>query len=63
MFFRIIYIDFFQSFVKPTMNVTLPYSHLDKYPVLLEDIEKQQQELGIITISMTNASLEEVFLK
>lgn len=45
------------------MNITLPYEHLNHYPEMLAKVEENQAELGISTISMTNATLEEVFLK
>lgn len=56
-------VGLFQSIVIPTVNITLPYTHLDKYPELLEDLENNSERIGIRSIGMTNASLEEVFLK
>lgn len=41
----------------------MPYGYLEKYPELLEDLEANSAGIGVISISMTNASLEEVFLK
>uniref|UniRef100_A0A182IM77 ABC transporter domain-containing protein n=1 Tax=Anopheles atroparvus TaxID=41427 RepID=A0A182IM77_ANOAO len=48
--------------VQEVFAVTLPYDSLDQYPSLLGTLEAQQHDLAIDAISMTNASLEEVFL-
>ena len=52
-----------KSFVKPTLIITLPYKYQATFPELLGQLEKRQQELGISSISITNSSLEDVFLK
>lgn len=52
-----------KSFVKPTLIISLPYKYQATFPELLGQLEKKQQELGISSISITNSSLEDVFLK
>lgn len=52
-----------KSFVKPTLILVLPYKYQEKFPELLGLLETRQQELGIASISITNSSLEDVFLK
>lgn len=52
-----------KSFVRPTLSVTLPYRYLDAFSAALADLEAFATELGIESMSLTNASLEEVFLK
>lgn len=52
-----------KSFVKPTLILVLPYKHQEKFPDLLGLLETKQQDLGIVSISVTNSSLEDVFLK
>lgn len=52
-----------KSFVRPTLNLTLPYTHMVEYSDTIADLEVSSKELGITSISLTNASLEEVFLK
>lgn len=52
-----------KSFVKPTLIISLPYKYQTTFPELLGQLEKKQQELGISSISITNSSLEDVFLK
>lgn len=47
----------------PTLNITLPYKDLDQFPDMLKNLEQNAERVGIASISMTNASLEEVFLK
>lgn len=47
----------------PTLNITLPYKDLDQFPDMLKNLEENAVRVGIASISMTNASLEEVFLK
>ncbi|XP_058116847.1 phospholipid-transporting ATPase ABCA3-like [Anopheles coustani] len=48
--------------VKEVFSITLPYESLNQYPALLNTLETNQKDRGIEAISMTNASLEEVFL-
>lgn len=52
-----------KSFVKPTLLIALPYKFQATFPELLAQLEQRQQELGISSISITNSSLEDVFLK
>lgn len=52
-----------KSFVRPTLLLMLPYKHLERFPDLLAKLEAKQDELGITSISVTNSSLEDVFLK
>lgn len=52
-----------KSFVKPTLILMLPYKFQDNFSSLLTDLETKQQDLGIVSISVTNSSLEDVFLK
>lgn len=52
-----------KSFVKPTLIISLPYKYQATFPELLGQLERRQQELGISSISITNSSLEDVFLK
>lgn len=52
-----------KSFVRPTLLLMLPYKHLERFPELLAKLEAKQDELGITSISVTNSSLEDVFLK
>ncbi|XP_037035767.1 ATP-binding cassette sub-family A member 3 isoform X2 [Bradysia coprophila] len=51
-----------KGFNTPTLSVTLPRSDFNKYETMLEDLENHLAGLGISSISITNASLEEVFL-
>ncbi|XP_058062386.1 phospholipid-transporting ATPase ABCA1 [Anopheles bellator] len=48
--------------VQQVCAVTLPYTALDKYSELLEQLELQKEELHIKSMSINNATLEEVFL-
>uniref|UniRef100_A0A8D8AHC9 ATP-binding cassette sub-family A member 3 n=1 Tax=Culex pipiens TaxID=7175 RepID=A0A8D8AHC9_CULPI len=48
--------------VESLFAVTLPYSYIDAYAALLKELEDNRDELGIDSISITNATLEEVFL-
>lgn len=52
-----------KSFVRPTLLLMLPYKHQERFPDLLAKLEAKQDELGISSISVTNSSLEDVFLK
>lgn len=52
-----------KSFVKPTLIISLPYKYQATFPDLLSQLERRQPELGISSISITNSSLEDVFLK
>ena len=45
------------------MNVTLPYKNVSEFPAMLKEVEANMNGLGIASIGITNASLEEVFLK
>nr|XP_029725334.1 ATP-binding cassette sub-family A member 2 [Aedes albopictus] len=48
--------------VEPVFAVTLPYIYIEQYSALLEELETEKDALGIQSISVTNATLEEVFL-
>ncbi|EAA00830.5 AGAP001523-PA [Anopheles gambiae str. PEST] len=48
--------------VQEIFAATLPYDEIRKYAPLLKELEATQQELGIETIDIANATLEEVFL-
>uniref|UniRef100_A0A182PGX3 ABC transporter domain-containing protein n=1 Tax=Anopheles epiroticus TaxID=199890 RepID=A0A182PGX3_9DIPT len=48
--------------VKEIFAATLPYEEMGRYAAMLKELEAKKQELGIETIGMTNATLEEVFL-
>lgn len=52
-----------QSFAPPTVCVTLPYDDMHKYPELFLALENQMLKLGILTISIANTTMEDVFLK
>lgn len=52
-----------KSFVRPTLTLVLPYKYQDNFSRLLKILENNQIEFGITSISMTNSSLEDVFLK
>lgn len=52
-----------KSYVKPTLIIALPYKYQTTFPELLNLLEMKQQDLGITSISITNSSLEDVFLK
>lgn len=52
-----------KAFVKPTLTITLPYKYQITFADLLRELENQQVNLGIASISITNSSLEDVFLK
>lgn len=52
-----------EPFVKPTLNISLPYKFIAKFPITLETIETNMINLGITSISITNSSLEDVFLR
>uniref|UniRef100_A0A182QTM8 ABC transporter domain-containing protein n=1 Tax=Anopheles farauti TaxID=69004 RepID=A0A182QTM8_9DIPT len=48
--------------VREVFAITLPYDAFPEYSALLKELEDAQQELGIETIDIANATLEEVFL-
>lgn len=52
-----------KSFVRPTLTLVLPYKYQENFSRLLKILETNQNEYGITSISMTNSSLEDVFLK
>lgn len=52
-----------KAYVKPTLSITLPYKNQDSFAQMLKELELQQNNLGITSISITNSSLEDVFLK
>ncbi|KAH8319096.1 hypothetical protein KR067_008631 [Drosophila pandora] len=49
--------------VKPTVYVCLPYAYKSTFHEMLHKLEMKATSLGISTISMTDTSLEDVFLK
>ncbi|KAJ6637353.1 Phospholipid-transporting ATPase ABCA3 [Pseudolycoriella hygida] len=51
-----------KAFIAPTLSVTLPQNDFHKYETMLKNLEQNLAELGILSISVTNSSLEEVFL-
>ncbi|XP_058455258.1 ATP-binding cassette sub-family A member 2 isoform X2 [Malaya genurostris] len=48
--------------VEPVFAVTLPYITIEQYAPLLKDLEENKETYGFDRISITNATLEEVFL-
>lgn len=52
-----------KAFVQPTLTVTLPYKYQEAFADMLKQLENEQKSLGISSISVTNSSLEDVFLK
>ncbi|XP_055613681.1 ATP-binding cassette sub-family A member 2-like [Uranotaenia lowii] len=48
--------------VEPVFAVTLPYLSIEQYAPLLRELEENMDQFGIASISITNATLEEVFL-
>ncbi|XP_019894830.1 retinal-specific phospholipid-transporting ATPase ABCA4 isoform X3 [Musca domestica] len=50
------------NIVPPTISITLPYDYKSNYSKLLKELERQHIELGINTISITDTTLEDVFL-
>lgn len=52
-----------KSFVQPTLTVTLPYKYQEAFADMLKELEMEQDNLGITSISITNSSLEDVFLR
>ncbi|KAH8376899.1 hypothetical protein KR093_002048 [Drosophila rubida] len=51
-----------ESIVKPTVNICLPYDYQSQYHDLLHALESNRAMLGIETISITDTTLETVFL-
>lgn len=54
---------FIKSEVLPTIRITLPYESLKDFSVLLKKLEDDKSDLGIESISMTDTTMDEVFLK
>lgn len=52
-----------KAFVKPTLTIVLPYKYQEAFADMLKELENEQKNLGIDSISITNSSLEDVFLK
>lgn len=46
----------------PMWSFILPYDQVDKYGPMLEDLERQAQELRVVDFSMETTTLEEVFM-
>ncbi|XP_075151288.1 engulfment ABC Transporter in the ovary isoform X2 [Haematobia irritans] len=64
-------LDLIQSFVPPasitnvvppTISINLPYTYKEMYPQMLKHLEGNQLQMGINTISLTDTTLEDVFL-
>ncbi|XP_017047859.1 ATP-binding cassette sub-family A member 17 [Drosophila ficusphila] len=49
--------------VKPTVYICLPYAYKKSFSEMLHKLENKRSLLGINTISMTDTSLEDVFLR
>ncbi|XP_034666674.1 ATP-binding cassette sub-family A member 17 [Drosophila subobscura] len=49
--------------VKPTVDICLPYAHKARFSEMLLKLESKTGELEINTISMTDTTLEDVFLR
>ncbi|XP_017494010.1 PREDICTED: ATP-binding cassette sub-family A member 17 isoform X6 [Rhagoletis zephyria] len=50
------------TIVPPAMHISLPYENKSEYSRVLQKLERRQVELGINSISISDASLEDVFL-
>ncbi|XP_037819690.1 ATP-binding cassette sub-family A member 3 [Lucilia sericata] len=48
--------------VPPTVNISLPYDYRENYTKILAILERQHIQLGINTVSVTDTTLEDVFL-
>ncbi|XP_013113812.2 ATP-binding cassette sub-family A member 2 [Stomoxys calcitrans] len=48
--------------VPPTVTISLPYAYKENYSKMLKHLEGQHLQLGINTISITDTTLEDVFL-
>lgn len=53
---------FVKTNVNPTIQFVLPYDSIKMFSSTLETLEKNKTVLGIESISMTNTTMEEVFL-
>lgn len=51
-----------KSKVVPTICITLPYESQTDFCLALEKLENNRQQLGIDSLSMSNTTMEEVFL-
>lgn len=52
-----------KNILPSTISISLPYENRETYHTLLSYLENQQRQLAITTISMTDTTLEDVFLK
>ncbi|GAB0099765.1 ATP-binding cassette sub-family A member 2 [Sergentomyia squamirostris] len=52
-----------RSFIDPTLIISMPYEEEKRYSKILSDLEKGKGALCIDSVSITNATLEEVFLR
>ncbi|XP_073824278.1 engulfment ABC Transporter in the ovary [Musca autumnalis] len=50
------------NIVPPTISISLPYEYKSNYSKMLKELERQHIQLGINTISITDTTLEDVFL-
>lgn len=61
------YLTFFLLFLKnvvpPTVAISLPYEYKENYSKMLAILERQHIQMGINTLSVTDTTLEDVFLK
>lgn len=54
---------FIKSTNPPTLQITLPFEHLNKYSDALDELERNSNKFGIDSIGVCNTTMEEVFLK
>lgn len=52
-----------KSFVRPTLIVVLPYGQMKHYADAIAELEANMAQLRIESLSLTDAGLEEVFIK
>ena len=45
------------------IKVSIPYNDVDKLPILLSQLEKEKETVGIATFGISSSTIEEVFLK
>ncbi|XP_030376704.1 ATP-binding cassette sub-family A member 17 isoform X2 [Scaptodrosophila lebanonensis] len=50
------------NYVKPTLSISLPYNCTHKYNDMLKELETESHKLGIDNISISDTTLEDVFL-
>ncbi|XP_059620993.1 ATP-binding cassette sub-family A member 2 [Phlebotomus argentipes] len=52
-----------KSFINPTLIISLPYKEQEKYSTTLKNLEISKDRFSIESVSITSATLEEVFLQ